>query len=87
MSGPTTQEAMKATLESLPLAAEEIKVYGQQVMITARGEATADKWRAVLAKFCSTVRGPTRSLTYNQIDTGRRLAPDSHTVWLVWGTV
>ncbi len=83
----TPQDGMRAALDSFGLASEEIKVYGSQVMITARGEATAEQWRNVLAKFCSTVRGPTRSIEYNKIDTGRRLAPDSHTVWIVWGTV
>jgi hypothetical protein len=51
----TPQEKMKAKLESLPIPAKEVRVYGSQIVVTTYTRDAAEKFAAVIAKF-ATVR-------------------------------
>lgn len=82
----TTQSLLRATLERAGIPSLEIKCYGSQVMVTAKGHATAEKWASVLAKFCGTVRAPRESWEMNRADADRS-RPRHYKVWRVWGTV
>ena len=82
----TPQQRLQAKLESLGLPYKEIKVYGSQIMVTAWGEATANKWHSILSKF-TTSRCPVRSVDYNKVNEGTCLLPSTHEVWLIGGTI
>lgn len=82
----TPQEKIKAKLEQTGIPAEEIKVYGSQIMITARCFDTANRWASVLCRF-SHVRGPIQSFAYNKVNQNTCLRPSTHEVWLVAGTM
>lgn len=82
----TPQQKMKAKLESLGLPYKQIDVYGSQIMVTALGEETANKWHSILSKFTTSKR-PVRSIAYNKVNTNTVLLPDVHTVWLIGGRI
>ncbi len=88
MTAPTNEQ-FRAKLLELPIPVKDVKVYGSapQIMVTARSEDAVRQWALVLGKLCATVRPYKRSIDYNKVNTGRRLAPDSHIVWRVWATV
>ena len=80
----TTQEKMQAKLGELGIPAKEIRVFGSQILITARSLKAAQKWARTLARFAK-VRGIGQGVDYNQDQSGRQLAarPVTHTVWRV----
>ena len=55
----STQEAMKAKLESSGLPFKEIKVYGSQIVVTAWSREAALKWASFIAKFATVFCGIT----------------------------
>jgi hypothetical protein len=62
----TTQQKIKALLESIGLPYREIQCYGNQIVITSTSDSTARKWAMVLAKFAK-VRGITKSLDERKV--------------------
>ncbi len=82
----TPQERMKQKLESVGLPHSEIKVYGSQIMITALGRTTIERWVSILAKFAK-VNGVIEARDYNVENTNTCLLPSTHKVWRVWATI
>lgn len=80
------QQRMAALLAKAGLHADEIRCYGSQVMITVGGYKVAEKWAALLAKFCATVRAPRESWEPVKADADKS-RPRHYKVWRVWGTV
>ena len=82
----TPQAKMKATLERSGLKAQDIDVYGSQVVTACKGYPEAKKWAALLGEFCATVRAPRESWEDVRADAGKS-RPRHYKVWRVWGTV
>ena len=80
------QEQMKELLTQSGIPAKEIKVYGSQIMITAFGADSADKWASLLAKLCRKVRS-CQSTDYAVENKNTVMMPSTVKVWRVWGTV
>jgi hypothetical protein len=57
----TIQEQMKGLLEKTGLPYKAIEVYGSQIVVTTVSLDSANRWVAVLSKFCR-VRGITNSV-------------------------
>ncbi len=82
----TLQERLKQKLESVGLPHSEIKVYGSQIMITAIGKVTIQRWASVLARF-SKINGIAEAIEYNKENKNTCLLPSTHKVWRVWATI
>ena len=82
----TPQDRMRQKLASVGLRAREIKVYGSQIMITAMGRITIQRWASLLAKFAK-VNAIIEAHDYNVENTNTVLLPSTHKVWRVWATV
>jgi len=83
------RDEIRATLAASGIPSREIRVYGSQIMITARGYQSAQRWAMLLQRMgCTTVRGPGESL-----DEKADAAPGDSArnryirVWRVWATV
>ncbi len=62
----TTQQKIKATLETVGLPFREIRCYGSQIVVTSQSDETARKWAVLLGKFAK-VRGITKSLDERKV--------------------
>lgn len=82
----TPQEKMKTKLEALGIPHKEIKVYGSQIVITARSFDSACQWVQTLSKFAC-VRRPAQSKDYAKVNRGSATLPSMVDVWRIWATV
>ena len=78
----TDQEKLEAKLAQAGIPAKEIKCSGSLIIITTRGEDSARKWAALLAKF-ATVRAVVKSRDESVIQKGTCLKRTYHKVWRV----
>ena len=62
----TTQQKIKATLETAGLPFRDIQCYGTQIVVTSQSDEAARKWAVLLGKFAK-VRGITKSLDERKV--------------------
>ncbi len=82
----TSQEAIKALLESFDIARREIKVYGSQIVITCACPDTASKWVALIAKFAK-VRSIIQSWDEAKENKKTCLNPSMIKVWRIFARI
>jgi len=85
-AGPTQQQRMRDLLAKAGIPYREIQCYGMQIVITTKGEASAKRWAALVAKFAR-VKRVLRSCDYARENKGTVLRPSMVTVWRVFATI
>lgn len=76
----TTQKKMEALLASAGIPAKEIRVYGQQIMITTWSEDAARRFAGLVGAFAR-VRRVWESMDDNAENRNTVLRPTKHVVW------
>lgn len=82
----TAQQKMQTLLEGLKLPRKDIHVFGNCIHITCVGRDTAEKWNAILAKFCSNTK-IVDTIFKNEVNKNTNLLPSSHKGFLIGGTI
>jgi hypothetical protein len=80
------QERMTTTLAKAGIPYRGINCYGQQIVVTTKGEATARKWAELLARV-ATVRGVLKSVDYAKENRNTVLKPTTIEVWRVFARI
>ena len=83
---PTLQETMLDKLNTIGIPSVDINVYGGQVTVTCECEASARRWKAVLATFCRRVRC-IETIIYNKKNINTVMLPSCRPAYRVYGTI